>query len=289
MPNFDLSQMPNALASIKQKRHSQIVDPSAHFPELQAAFRNGVENRQKALDAFAAIAPPYVPNFVELDTAFLIRGFRQGIPSTALTLNSGSFPKNNWATFASKIESSGNFMNVDEVSFFFFWQNDDASNAVIDVESVFMLSGRWYVHAEAGAIWSPFWSGSTIGKSRLDASAQLSLLQWWDQPPTEPLQQPSQLQSIISKSISGGWSPFGLGWEQELGHFSGNYYVHFDKFFVPANSVAVFEVTLRINASGYDGKVGAIFNEANHIVTCPYVRLTIPTAAVPVKNSIGLP
>jgi hypothetical protein len=283
MPNFDLSGMSDALTAIKQKRHAQLVDPAAHFPELQKAFRNGIENRRKALEAFGAITEPYVPNYVILDRAFLIRGFRQGVPSTALSLNSGSSPQNNWANFASKIEAGDDFMNVDEVSFFFWWQNENTADAIIDVESSLMMFGRWYVHAYNGRWWSP-WSPSSIGKARLRATAELSLFNWTAEP-TEPSPQPSQLQSILSESVSGIWNPFG-GWEQKLGHISGHYYVHADKFLVPANGKAVFEVTLRINADGHNGRVGAIYNEASHELICPYVQLAIPSAA-PIKVSNG--
>jgi len=283
MPNFDLSEMSDALTAIKQKRHAQIVDPAAHFPELKNAFRSGIENRRKALDASGAITQPYVPNYVILDRAFLIRGFRQGVPSTALSLDSVSLPGENAAYFASKIEPSGTFMNVDEVSFFFWWQSENPTGTTIDVESSLMTFGRWYITAYYGRWWSP-WSPSTIGNGRLRVSAELSLFNWTAEP-TQPAQQPSQLYSILDDNISGYWAPFG-GWNQKLGHFSGHYYLHYDRFFVPANGKAVFEVTLRIKADGYHADVGAIFNEASgqQGVICPSVQLAI-LSAQPIMGS----
>jgi hypothetical protein len=287
MPNVDLSQMSHALAVNKKKLHRQMTDPVADVSALREAFHKGVESRRKAWDALGAIAQPYTPSYVTIDTPFLIRAYRQGEPTTALLLDSYMGPLKSEARFRSEIEDytfTGGILNEDEVSFYFLWQNDTAGNAVIDVESSLMLFGRWWVRAKSGLLWSP-WSPGSAGHAKLKVSGELSLWEWWNQPPTHPLRQASQLQQVMTQDISGGWSLFGAGFESDVGRISGNYYFHYDKLFVPANGVVVFEVTLRMNGSGYDAGVGAVFNELNHSVICPYVQLEIPTS--PIKVSDG--
>ena len=84
-------------------------------------------------------------------------------------------PQNSWARFRAEFTSTGSFLNQDELSFYFFWQNDAASDAVVNVSSSMMLTGHWWVWAESGMFWSPVWGVSTIGRVIFHLNVDLSL------------------------------------------------------------------------------------------------------------------
>ena len=150
MTKLDLTQMSVALAALKEKLHRKkfqdwTVDRPARFLAAQDAFRKGVESKGKALEALNAVAPPYAPSYVTLDKPFLIRAYRNGNISIDMLVDSQMQPQNSWARFRAEFTSTGSFLNQDELSFYFFWQNDAASDAVVNVSSSMMLTGHWWV------------------------------------------------------------------------------------------------------------------------------------------------
>jgi hypothetical protein len=63
-----------------------------------------------------------------------------------------------------------------------------------------------------------------------------------------------------------------------------NEYVHYDVFHVPANAVAVFEVSLLMAYLGISGNGEADFQSSYQKIVCPYVRLetlTTPSMVAP--------
>ena len=275
MPEAGLSDMKDTLFSIKREKQARNARGPEIFDAASKAFRNGVAGRLKARDLLAAGVIPAGPAPVTLDSPFLIWAFRNGGPAN-IHSDTHIEPLNSWARFMSQWKQGGSFLGHDEVDFFFLWQNDTGSDAVVDVESQLMLAGRSSVFADSGLVWSPFWGQGTIGNSRLRIESELTLLEWWNQPPTQPLQQPGQQHEVVDMSADGGWILLGSGNGDSL-WLSGSHHGHYDMFLVPAGAVAVFEVSLNMYYSGFKGEGSVDFQTANESLSCPYVQLTVPT------------
>lgn len=279
-----LSQMKQArrkrglrLSEIKQDEERQMQRLSESLPG--EAFRKGVETRLKAHDVLASHARPEVPIYTRLDTPFLIWAFRTGGPANFLG-DTHIEPLNSWARFRTGYEHGGYIGPHDEVVFYFLWQNDTGSDAVVNVESQLILNGSCSIFAESGLIWSPFWGQGTIGESELWVEANLKLFEWWNQPATEPLPQPSQTHDVIGLSTGGGFALVSGTGNGEWSWLSGSYHVHYDAFLVPADAVAVFEVSLGMRYVGYKASEYVDFQSyAFESLLCPYVELEVLTAS----------
>jgi hypothetical protein len=256
-------------------------DAAQYFSAVEADFRQGVESRRKAIEQLAAIDAPYAPTYVMLNTPFLIWALRDGTEATSILLDSHIESGNNWAKVYSHFEDGGDFYLYDQLGFYFFWENTTGADAVVNLTSYLMLNGGFLAHANPGWIWSPFWGEGTIGTINLSADVELSLWEWWNQPPTEPLRQADQIQSVSALSVDGGYALWSPG-KTETSYFSSNYHVNYDTFRVPNNEVAVLEVTLKLTYEGYDADGWFDFDSDNFLILCPYLQLEIvsppPTA-----------
>jgi hypothetical protein len=108
--------------------------------------------------------------------------------------------ENNWAKVLSKY-GTGGYWNFDQVFFYFLWENGTGADAVVNVTSFMLLNGT--CSAWANADWLPNVFG--LGPdTQLIVSAGLTLFEWWNQPPTQPLRQPGQEQNVVTLSVDGG-------------------------------------------------------------------------------------
>jgi hypothetical protein len=105
-------------------------------------------------------------------------------------------------------DSGGSFFKQDQLNFYFLWQNDTGGDAVVNVSSDVMLNGSCEALAKSTFfIPSPFWGQGTIGTAKMSLGLELSLLEWWNQPPSKPVRQPGQDEDVILVSATGGWAP----------------------------------------------------------------------------------
>ena len=83
-----------------------------------------------------------------------------------------------------------------------------------------------------------------------------------------------------SWSTGSAWSPGNVCHRHGNGSawpLSGSYQVDYDGFCVPADAVAVFEVSLRMHYSGESGSCEVNFHDPTEsALVCPYVALTAP-------------
>jgi hypothetical protein len=284
MRDVDVAEMRNALAAMKREGERENARPSDYFAVRAEEFRRGVASRLRAADTLAGSVRPATPSYETLDKPFLIWAFRGG-GATDMLSETHIEPLNSWARFLSSWEFSGDdYVGPhDEVVFYFFWQNDTGSDAVVNVESQLMLAGRASVFAESGLIWTPFWGTGTIGDGHIRIAAQLKLFEWWNQPPTQPLAQPSQDREVLDWSVSGGWAVLGSG-DGKSEWVAGGYHVNYDRFFVPAGAVAVFEVSLNMFYGGQKGSGSLDCQTAQEKLICPYVQLEGLTAPLTVSG-----
>jgi hypothetical protein len=270
-----------AVSEIKDNRYSVLdrpglQDQSEAVARCAAAtrfekLRHGAENRRKALELVASLGQAYTTT--RLSTPFLIWALRDWFDATNILMDTHIEPGNNWAKIYSeyKREWDDGFWHQDELIFYFFWQNDTGQDAVVNVSSYLLLNGRCEVNAYAGWYWG--------GESTLHLDAQLSLLEWWNQPPTEPLWQRDQRQNVMTLSASSGWREISPG-ETKSKLVCDPYYLHYDLFWVPRGGAAVFEVSLNLGYSEvYQGRVMVDFNYDDYQVVCPYLDLEVLTEA----------
>jgi hypothetical protein len=275
MEKLDPSALQSELTALKERAHRERRSPSEDLPPIQDEFRNAIARRRSAWDLLGAIGQPYTPTYVALDKPFLIWANRYGRAADIL-VESHIEPWNSWARTVTRAASESAFMVRDEVSFYFLWQNETGSDVVLNVESYLMLNGWCQLTADSGWIWSPFWGQGTIGKSRLAVDAELALLEWWNQPPTQPAFQSGQIQNVLKRAISGGFA-FGNPGKTDLALVTGNHHLNYDLFHVPRDAAVVFEVALSMSGSGSDGSVMVRFDGENALILCPYVQLEVVT------------
>lgn len=187
---------------------------SDFFAAKDRAFRNGVANRLKARDLLATGALPTEPVHVTLDKPFLIWAFRFGRPINILD-DTHIEPLNSWAKFYTRVDDDG-IGPMDEIVFYFLWVNETGGDAVVNVASHLMPKGRCEVYCNER--WIPVFGGG-FGETHLTMNAGLKVLEWWNQPPTSPLQQSGQTSEVLKLVMDGKW-PL-TNWGAHLGCGSG--------------------------------------------------------------------
>lgn len=212
-----------------------------------------------------------------LDTPFLIWANRyenNQMEGTNILVDSHIEPLNNWAKIILDRAAKGDdvIFAIDQLNFYFLWTNTTGYDALLNVTSHVALNGSCRVHADLNfstAIWGvdPF--------SRVSIDADLQVFEWWNEPPTEPLWESSQLANVTSLSVEGGvWSGDG-----HSSLVSGDFELEYNIFRVPQNDVAVFEVGLSLNYGIWKGDLNVDLSFENNLVFCPYLQLEVLTAA----------
>jgi hypothetical protein len=269
------------LSEIQREAQGQRERLSDFFASEDEALRKGLSSRLKGHDLLAPPAPPQKPFYTRLETPFLIWGFRKGVTSPILD-DTNLEPLNSWVKFRTRWQHEEQIGPTDEVVFYFLWPNETGSDAVVNIESLLMLTGTCSAYAESGLF--PWFGnllvgGELFGYSRLRIEAELKVWEFWNQPATQPLRQPGQLTEVLDRSVEGGFTL--AEWGARLGGeswpLSGSYHLHYDGFRAPADALTVFEVLLRMRYGGQSGSCEVNFYDpAESALVCPYVALTAP-------------
>jgi|SRR5215831_9660946 len=254
-------------------------------------FRRGIENKRKAVHLLSSIKTPFTPASISIDAPFMIWALRtttKDVEGTNIIQDSHIEKGNSWAKIRSEAKADDSrFWVQDDLNFYFLWENFTGQDAVVNVSSYLMLNGGVTVGAMPGWGWT---LGFPISTSRATLNAELSLLEWWNNPPTEPVREPGQERFIVQFSKEGQsvfrgiWG--GLQLVDEPQPVSGNYHVNYDMFYVPADGTVVFEVGLRLLYDGFDGYAGAGDPDPFEIV-CPFLLLDVLTTAQSDLTSLG--
>lgn len=274
MPDMDVDQVKAVLLEMKaQQREGKGRNPVA-------AFRQGITDRLEATRLLSSIGAPFTPAQITLDTPFLIWALRDGMGASNILVDSQIVKGGSWAKISSSAEGN-EILADDTVNFYFFWQNFTGQPAVVNVESFLMLDG----FCKADGYGS--WTGTLNGDAFVNVDATLSLLEWWNQPPTTPLQEPGQTAKVVDLLESKGtWKVWGssTGATEAV---SNNYHVYYDTFYVPQNGVAIFEVGVQVFLWGIFGKCTVDFATDQFIIICPYLQLEISTTPQPNLASLA--
>ena len=290
MPDITEAQLKAGLSAIKF-RYSNLHRPDL-FERIQMGttqrealgtlFRHGIDDRRKAIQQLETVAKPYAPTFIVLETPFLIWANRF-LPNsndplgTNILVDSHIEPLNNWAKILLNYATDDAFFATDRLNFYFYWRNETGSDAVINVASFLTLNGSCRAHAK-----SSFWHGLlTPNFSQVSVDAELSVFEWWNDPPTEPLSEPGQVQNVTTLTATGGmWSG-----DSKSTLVSANCQVTYDIFRIPSNDVAVFEVGLSLQYGIAGGDLNVDFSFEENLVLCPYLQLEVLTVPMSMASS----
>jgi hypothetical protein len=167
--------------------------------------------------------------------------------------------------------------------FYFWWNNDADTFALINVSTSLVLNGKCAAAAAPAVLFG--------NNAYLDMSASLNLLQWWTQPPTTPAYQSTQFHSITSLHASTGASfDFGSPDEKLQVFFFFPVDLSYSMLAVPPQSGLLIEVSVQMDYSFDGGEldlsefVQADFSSGDGFIMCPSVQLEILTAAQSVAS-----
>jgi hypothetical protein len=277
MPVVTEAQLRTALAQTKDRRFSPKPTVKA-FGSLEASLREAIDSRRKALQQLATVRPvhPRIP--VELNEPFLIWVDPSTLPGDTPSLPSKwdyqIVPGASWVKIY--INDSANLADLEnrggQVDFYFMWQNPSAYLATINVSTSLIIKGEVQVSSDQGTL-----SGDN---NTVQLSSQLSLIEWWNQPPTYPFPEGSQrVDNIVYLSATGG-SIFG-GSDIKAVNLFNAYDMSYSIFSVPPNGVAIFEVQLLYSYHTHNGNVTIELygtDQLNYYVMCPFVFVDVLTS-----------
>jgi hypothetical protein len=147
-----------------------------------------------------------------------------------------------WNSFAKFQMSSGPgqenlFEGTDIVQFYYLWQNPNDTYAVINVDGYAAFNGYAYESVPGGD-----WPASRFAE--ITVWAILDILEWWNQPATQPPRQPGQDAIIADLTIDNtGW--FTHGKVESLDILRG-YELNFTQELVPPLGVLVIRVNTEV-------------------------------------------
>jgi hypothetical protein len=260
------------LSAIKESRRPKTRTNAREI--LAKRFRHGIDGRRKALEQRATIAQPYEPTFIVLNPFFIwanrFLGQSNDPLGTDILIDWQIEPLNNWAKILLNYATGDVIFATDRLNFYFLWTNETGSDALVNVVSYLTANGSCRVHAN-----SSFWHGLTAPNfSQVSIDAELSVFEWWNNPPTEPLSEAGQLQNVTPLLKAEGGEFTGDGKSTLV---SANAQLTYNIFRIPSNDVAVFEVGLSLNWGISDGNVNVDFSFEDNLVLCPYLQLEVLT------------
>jgi len=165
-------------------------------------------------------------------------------------------------------------------TFHFLWLNENASPAVINIDTQLVFTGKCFAQARAGVF-----SGY---KTSITLSAALNMLRntgWGSDPLTGdqtfvPAAQQSQGVSVASLEAEGGHLFQGVGTDSES--FAAQPFdLSCNSFLVPAGASVIFWVSLyphfSLEGDTLEDVVSIDFANDGRAVRCPFVALTVQT------------
>ncbi len=251
------------------------AEAAKHADRDRQALRHGIEGKRKAYEALKAppFLPPAGPSLIVLDRPFLIWQMPQEYGSEFIDSSYGSMDSS--AKFT--VETSTGSQST-QIIFYFWWVNDSDFLAVVNVDTSLILNGVCEVGAGTG-----FFSGDSCF---LDLTAQLALLEWWDQTsgqPAQPMPESTQTMLAASLSASGGGIFSSPVFKSQM-FINDPFDLSYTMFAVPGNSGVLFEVSLVIEYAFTSGGLNISdlilvdFATGANSIICPSVNLTLLTA-----------
>ncbi len=203
------------------------------------------------------------PEYHLLNTPFLIW------PTNSVDLEASEIvASNSWAKFRARIGTNKAFYG--DVKFYYLWDNATDKFAVINANGYSIFHGTAFVGVGGGVF-----PANRAASVKLTASLQI--LEWWNQPPTQPYGQQDQSAEILNLRVSAGgfWEVGALDLKNV---FRGSDLRH-TLLLVPPRGVVVFVVTTTVvMGTGQDDGLSEVdFASGNFMVGSPAVLVTVLT------------
>lgn len=203
------------------------------------------------------------PEYHLLNTPFLIW------PTNSVDLEASEIvPSNSWARFRARIGSHKSFFG--DVKFYYLWDNPTDKFAVINANGYSIFHGTAFVGVGGGVF-----PANRAASVKLTASLQI--LEWWNQPPTQPFSQQDQSAEILNLKVSAGgfWEVGALDLRNV---FRGSDLRH-TLLLVPPRGVVVFVVSTAVvlGTGDDDGLAEVDFASGDFMVGSPAVLVTVLT------------
>jgi hypothetical protein len=249
-------------AELKRVAEHEQAAAVRRSPKIRKTLRAGLANKIKALGTLANL--PAAPFLTIIDRPFLI----WAKPRSNIIWDSHIGSGDSWAKVKAVGESGDKVWGTDTLSFYFLWDNPTPYYAVIDAATFITFNGFARAHAEGS-----FWGGIDPSSSRysyLSMWTSLTLWQWSDNPPT-PSGTPSQ--NILSLSAEAGFFE-----DTETSAVSGSSDHSYTHYVVNPSGVIVFEVSLAMSYSVFDGHTLSDFSDGSYEVSCPYMVVGLLSA-----------
>ena len=179
-------------AESRRLLQAQQAEAAKESVAAKAAFRSAVDDQRNILGRLASSAATPAVSQVVLDAPFLI--WPSPYTTDVFFDDYHIEPWNSWAKF--KFNSQGG-LGLQEIIFYFLWENSTDKDVVINVDSWLMLNGYGQVNIPGN------WFDDELAS--MSISGSLGLLEWWNQPPTSPPMQPDQFQTTVNLTLQKGF------------------------------------------------------------------------------------
>ena len=269
--NFNFDQLDKILTKNKEERNVVLEKLKAE------AFKESIKSKDKISTIIElqrkniknlteAVSAPY-PFYVVLDKPFLIW------PTKGLYFDDSHYESwNSWGKVKLDSSKPSEYGGISEMlTFYFMWQNPFDKWAVINADGYLIHNGFCSVQSDSG-----YFAGDR--RSSVSIQANLNPMEWWNQPPTQPMAQSGQYVQIFHISCdSGGTFDFDGG-------FNGGYVFRgsdsqYKLMIIPPKGVVVFEVVSVISYSnGVNGGTAHVdFSSNDFKIICPFILLAVLT------------
>jgi len=260
----------DSFEQLRAKHHTEL----AHFVEEQKAdatkraasmkngLRNSIETWHTGIERLPNSGPPRgnagpPPQYVFLNSPTVI----WSTPGVLLQ-SSHVEPWKSWAKFTAHSTES---YSLEQLSFFFYWENPSDRYAVIDVDTYLVLNGFCLAGSDGG-----FFPGDR--RSNLSVQARLYLYELWNEPPTPPGWE-NEVALSLSTSTGDFWDVGAIEFEEIFRTLN----VSLNTRAVPPHGMALFEATTALESQVSDGVTDVDFASGDFEVLCPGVVLTLLT------------
>ena len=269
MPEIDIPTIQRTLVATKRREQQARERPAAAGASAEERFRQGAASRRRVFDLLSGITAPSTPQGILLDKPFLIWAFRNYDKPTNMLVDSHVEPGNSSAQIGYWYDNGGDFLRGSRGQLLLHVakrrvrRRGRRRRVAPLCQGQRQAHGAWRLDTPIRAV-----GGWDRRRRRNLVECKTHAFGVVEPAPTQPLQQASQSRDVTHLKAEGSWVPVSAI-NNESVDVADSFHVNYDAFLVPAKSVAIFEVSLRIGVEGYDGNIKVDFDDPFGLILCP--------------------